>query len=273
MVNIIRLNPIMLGLIAGITVYVGAVASLLFMKHSSRRLTGFINGIAGGILGYLAYEATRSAEDALTPLLKFETLNEFLMGLIATSIALLGTWQLLASIEVKLKKDAKMRDFASSSKINSIIAAAIISVALGVHNLGEGFAISSSLIEVKLSLAFLFTAGFSIHNATEGFAIMAPIMRAQVGRGNLLKIIVILPALAGLPTILGTAIYYVGGLGGIWISFLNTVAAASIIYAMIKVNLSAASDLGGFNRAFWMALFVGTSFTYVLESFLVLSFM
>lgn len=269
----VSLSPIMLGLIAGITVYVGAFASLLFMKYPNRRLIGFINGIAGGILGYLAYEATRSAEDALTPLLKFETLNIFLVGLIATSIALLGTWQLLATIEVKLKKDARMRDFASSSKTNSIIAAAIISVALGIHNVGEGFAISSSLLQVKLSLAFLFTAGFSIHNASEGFAIMAPIMRAQVGKRNLLKIILILPALAGFPTILGTAIYYIGDFGGIGMSFLNTVAAAAIIYAMIKVNLSAASDLGGFNRTFWTALFIGTSFTYALESFLVLLFM
>jgi ZIP family zinc transporter len=148
---------------------------------------------------------------------------------------------------------------------------AVIAAALGVHNVGEGLAISASLIEAELAMAYLFTAGFAIHNATEGFAVMAPLLRSRPDRRTLAKVILALPALAGLPTLLGVAVYYLGGLGKIWISFLNTVAAASIVFAMIKVNLSAASDLGGFNRWFWAALFAGTSFTYTLESVIVLA--
>ena len=267
------LNPLLLGLIAGITVYIGAFVSVFLIKSHERHRIGFLNALAGGILAYLAYEATLTAEEALKPLLSFETLGEYTFGLVLTSLGLWGTWLLLAGMERKMKKSNKFQDFTSPSKINSLIAGSVIAVALGVHNIAEGFAISTSLIEERLALALLFTIGFAVHNATEGFAIMAPIIRADIEKSTLRKIIIILPAIAGFPTILGAAVYYVGGMGDITIAFLSTIAAASIVYAMIKVNLSAAADLGGFNEKFWTGLFLGTALTYALESVLVLSFL
>jgi len=263
-------NPLLLGLLAGITVYMGAIISAV-IRSSNKKVHGFLNGIAGGILGYLAYEATLGAEEALAPLQTLKTLNEFIMGLVISSGALLGTWLILATIEARVKKDSLVKDFGSPSQANSLIASVVISVALGVHNIGEGFAISASLIQAKTALALLFTIGFAVHNATEGFAIMAPIMSADVNKDMMKKVLLILPALAGLPTILGAAIYYVGSIGNIWLATLNTIAAASIVYAMLKVNLTSAASLGGFNKLFWTALFTGTAMAYTLESIIVLT--
>ena len=111
----------------------------------------------------------------------------------------------------------------------TLVSSGVIAVALGIHNVGEGFAIASALLTGQISSALTFTLGFSIHNATEGVAISAPMEKVRT------IILLLLSAVAGLPTILGASAYYLGYSGSIEVGILDAVASASVLYAFIKV--------------------------------------
>ncbi len=87
-----------------------------------------------------------------------------------------------------------------SSAQSPLAVAYLIALGIGLHNLGEGLAISAAYTLGELSLGAGLVVGFTIHNTTEGLAIVAPILRARAG----LKHLVLLGALAGIPTIIGT---------------------------------------------------------------------
>jgi len=51
----------------------------------------------------------------------------------------------------------------------------MISVGIGLHNLGEGLAIGSAYAVGELALGAFLVVGFALHNTTEGIAIVAPL--------------------------------------------------------------------------------------------------
>ncbi len=263
------LEPITLGFIAGITVYLGAIIG--FMRSTRRELLGSLGAFSGGILAYLALETGMMAERVVVEYAKWETIGQFVLYSIATSIGLLGTWLLLYGVERAVRERFERVSSVTRAQVGPFLASIAISSALGLHNVGEGFAIASSLMQGQVREAVLFTSGFAIHNATEGFAIVIPVMIASLDRRMMLKLFILLPALAGLPTMAGALVYYVGGLGPFWLAMLNTSASASLVYALIKVNLTSSSMLGGFNHKFWISLFAGIALTYGLEGILMLS--
>ena len=53
--------------------------------------------------------------------------------------------------------------------------ALLVSIGIGLHNLGEGLAIGSSYATGALALGAFLVVGFAIHNTTEGLAIVAPL--------------------------------------------------------------------------------------------------
>ncbi|MFN3805385.1 MAG: ZIP family metal transporter, partial [Pyrobaculum sp.] len=147
----------------------------------------------------------------------------------------------------------------------------VIAAAFGIHNVGEGFAIAASLLTGAVASAILFTIGFAIHNATEGFAIVGPLF---TDRGVVVKpqTLVLLALFAGLPTVAGVSVYYVGIAHGLFIAMLNTVANASIVYALLHVNLGALAKLGGVSSPrFWTALTLGVAIAYTTESLVMLA--
>ena len=82
--------------------------------------------------------------------------------------------------------------------------ALLISVGIGLHNLGEGLAIGSAYALGALALGAFLVIGFVIQNTTEGLAIVVPFAQRPASPGRLAA----LGAIAGAPAIVGA---WIGG--------------------------------------------------------------
>jgi zinc transporter, ZIP family len=98
--------------------------------------------------------------------------------------------------------------------------ATLVAIGIGVHNLGEGLAIGSSLALGELALGTFLIVGFMIHNVTEGLGIAAPVAEgaASIGAGRLAGLALV----AGAPAVLGA---WIGG-------FLTNDLLAVLFFAM-----------------------------------------
>ncbi|MEM0174056.1 MAG: ZIP family metal transporter [Sulfolobaceae archaeon] len=246
--------PLILGLIAGGTVIIGALP--IVKSKASKTTLGYLGALAGGILSYLALDTGSSAEEIVEGFLEHREWLNFGIALIVTSVALIGTWLILSSFE---KKENSTTSTTSSSL------PLILALGLGVHNIGEGFAIASALLTGAIASAWTFTIGFAIHNATEGIAIASPSTIIKTKWGSLRNII-LLSLIAGLPTTLGASIYYLGINNPHLLAVLDTIATASLVFVMIRINIISAGLLGGFRAKFWTWLFLGIALTFGLES-------
>ena len=84
----------------------------------------------------------------------------------------------------------------------------MVSIGIGLHNLGEGLAIGSAYAIGSLALGAFLVIGFAIHNTTEGLAIVAPLARGErpsFGRLLLLGVIAGAPAILG--AVIGASVY------------------------------------------------------------------
>jgi ZIP family zinc transporter len=87
-----------------------------------------------------------------------------------------------------------------------------------------------------------------------------------------LRLLVGLSLLAGLPVVPGSAVYYLGIYSETFLAVLGTAAEASLVYALLHVNLSAMSKLGGVSSPrFWLALTAGVVAAFATESASLLS--
>jgi ZIP family zinc transporter len=109
-------------------------------------------------------------------------------------------------------------------------------------------AIDASLLARRIASALLFTVGFVVNNVTEGFTIVGLFSTrspVEVVNRRLVSLVAGLSLLAGLPVVPGALVYYLGISSELFTATLLTIATASIIYAMLHVNLSALAKLGG----------------------------
>ncbi|WP_148682678.1 ZIP family metal transporter [Pyrobaculum ferrireducens] len=252
-----HLLPLWYGFLAGITVLIGAWVMYKARERMSPQRMGVLQAVAGGVLAYLALETGHAAAEHVEKLARPDTLLDFLVSSLVTTVAFIATFILLAKAE-------RMGHKAGLSP--SLASALIVALALGIHNVGEGFAIAASLLAGAVASAVLFTVGFAVHNATEGFAIVGPLLGDRNAKPSL-AYITGLSLLAGLPVIPGAAIYYTGLGNELFISTLNTIANASIVYALLHVNLGALSRLGGLTSyKFWTSLVAGVALAFSTES-------
>jgi zinc transporter ZupT len=96
----------------------------------------------------------------------------------------------------------------NSSNINMLKPLAIslmVAIGIGLHNFGEGLAIGAAVLLGEIALSTFLIIGFTIHNTTEGLAIVAPL--AKSGK-LMIRRLILLGLIAGIPTILGT---WIGG--------------------------------------------------------------
>jgi ZIP family zinc transporter len=101
--------------------------------------------------------------------------------------------------------------------------ALLISIGIGLHNLGEGLAIGSAYAAGALALGTFLVVGFAIHNTTEGLAIVAPLTERRPGLTRLAG----LGLIAGAPAILGAWIG-AAAFNASLVSFLLGVGAGAI---------------------------------------------
>jgi len=264
---VLELAPIVLGFIAGITVLLGALLILYSGRKASGTSLGFLNGLAGGVLAYLALEAGSEVSEYVEGLARLDTPADFLVAFIVTSVALIGMWLTLAGVERRL--------ISSGGMSSSVLTATIVSIALELHNAGEGLAIAASLLAGRIASALLFTVGFAVHDLTEGFAIAGPFFTrspVKVVDESLVSLVAGLSLLVGLPVVPGALVYYLGVSSELFTATLLTIATASIIYAMLRINLSALAKLGGVSGPlFWISIFSGIALAYTTETIILFS--
>ncbi len=82
----------------------------------------------------------------------------------------------------------------------------LLSLGIGLHNLGEGLAIGAAFALGQAALGTFLIVGFALHNITEGVGIVTPLVRKPPRFTHFLGLIL----LGGGPAILGT---WVGGFG------------------------------------------------------------
>ena len=92
-----------------------------------------------------------------------------------------------------------------NAPLEGVALATLVALGIGLHNLGEGLAIGSSIALGELALGSFLIVGFMVHNITEGLGIAAPIAGgARIGLPRLAALALI----AGAPAIVGA---WIGG--------------------------------------------------------------
>ncbi|HEY5348887.1 MAG TPA: multicopper oxidase domain-containing protein [Candidatus Lustribacter sp.] len=190
----------LLGLIAGLTIFVGLPIART-SKLSSYKV-GLLNALAIGILLYLVIEI---AQNAIIPISQGVTLwhsgaGAFPIALIAVFVLglLTGLVGLGSAATMLTKRAAKHAE-------NPLVLAAIIAIGIGAHNFGEGLAIGASAASGATAIAIGLIVGFALHNATEGFGVAAPLIGKYVPSWTQIGIAGLI---AGGPTFLGTVVGY-----------------------------------------------------------------
>jgi zinc transporter ZupT len=189
-----------MGFLLLIGTYVGVIPILIglmwlpFIKKISNQKYIFFLALTVGLLLFLGIDAIVEA---------LEVSSENLAGvfhgplLIATTV-LISLFGLYYAGE-RLTKKSGLTKLADPYSV-----ALMVSIGIGLHNLGEGLAIGAAIGLGQVALSTFLIIGFALHNTTEGIAIAAPVAKEK----TFIRKIIGLGLIAGVPAIFGT---WVGG--------------------------------------------------------------
>ncbi|MBI4063416.1 MAG: ZIP family metal transporter [Elusimicrobia bacterium] len=250
-----------LGLIAGITIFLGLPVAL--MPRVSEKTRGFLNAVSTGILVFLLVEIMGKVVEWIEELFESASGGFPTLGPAATfsGLLLLGLAVGLLSMVYFEKAFIHEGKDELPANVQAKQMAIMIAIGIGIHNLTEGLAIAQAYSWGDQSLALFLAVGFGLHNATEGFGIAAPLS----GQRPSWKFLALTGLIGGGPTFVGAII------GGFWQSdifriFSFGLAAGAILYiigellhlgrhlkgeAVVEFGL-----LGGFALAFLTEMFI-----------------
>jgi len=188
------------GLMTLLGTYVGVIPvmlGLLFMpllRRISDSWLALFMAITIGLLGFLALDGFLEGSE-------IGSASGGAFG--GTELVFLGaavSFLLLTAVDRRLRAGAERQRRAGAGGFRLAL---MISIGIGLHNLGEGLAIGSAYSLGALALGAFLVIGFAIHNTTEGLAIATPLAReGEIPRLRL----VMLGLIAGAPAILGAVI-------------------------------------------------------------------
>ncbi|HED03641.1 MAG TPA: zinc permease [Candidatus Fraserbacteria bacterium] len=273
---------LLLGAIAGLTVYLGLPVALL--RHLSLRSRGALNGVATGILVFLTIEilgkVLESGERALE---SWSTGAGSLLSLL-TLLGLLAGGLTLGLVSIPLLERRLLRRWTRPAPPLGIVAQAahlpsrarsavelqphalalMIAAGIGLHNFSEGLAIGQSAAAGAVPLALLLIIGFALQNITEGFGIAAPL----AGERPSLQFLLLAGLIAGGPTFLGTLV------GASWSSEPASIAFLSLSGGALLYVIAEFFRLGHAMLAkvpFMLSVAGGFLLSYLTELVLVLT--
>jgi zinc transporter ZupT len=153
----------------------------------------WLMGLTVGLLLFLGIDATSEALE------KASGLGPPFQGVGLVGIGIVGSFLFLDALS--RRKALSQGDEAAGKRR----AALLISVGIGLHNLGEGLAIGSAFSVGATGLGSFFVIGFIVQNITEGLGIVAPLVRQRPSP----RLLAGLGLIGGGPAILGA---WIGGL-------------------------------------------------------------
>lgn len=189
-------NSETVGFLLLIGTYVGVIPILIglmwlpFIRKISNQKYIFFLALTVGLLLFLGIDAIVEALEVSS-----ENLADAFNGplLIATTV-LISLFGLYYAGE-RLTKKSSLTKLANPYSV-----ALMISIGIGLHNLGEGLAIGAAIGLGQVALSTFLIIGFALHNTTEGIAIAAPIAKEK----TFIRKIIGLGLIAGVPAIFGT---------------------------------------------------------------------
>ena len=206
----------LLGIYAGvIPVFIGLLW-LPFVRSVDRKWIDFFLSLTIGLLVFLGVDALEEAREtsALVPG-AYQGPALVLIGLLGTPLVIgaLGEW----------------RSRARGSR-SPLWVAGLIAFGIGLHNLGEGLAIGTSYATGEIALGTFLVIGFLLHNTTEGLGIVTPL----AGERPSIAALVLLGALAGVPTVIGA---WIGGFtySPVWTTLFFAIGAGAIVLVVYEL--------------------------------------
>ena len=183
----------LLGTYVGIIPVVLGMLFLPVLRRAGRRLVRTLLAVTIGLLAFLAIEATIEGFELAAG--SATAFGGPLLVVLGAGLAFLALTALDHYLRGRTGVDGEGTG-------RGMRLAFMISVGIGLHNLGEGLAIGSAYATGELALGAALVVGFTVQNTTEGLAIVAPLTAA---RPPLLRVLG-LGTLAGTPAILGALI-------------------------------------------------------------------
>lgn len=184
------------GLMAVIGTYVGIIPVVLgmfwlpWLRRLRREGMHVVMALTIGLLLFLAIDATlEGIEIAGEGPQAFGGAGLVFLGAILAYLA-------LAAVDAHIRSRQQR---AGSAGTGGLYLALLVSIGIGLHNLGEGLAIGAAYSVGALALGALLVIGFALHNTTEGLAIVAPIAARRPSLARLAG----LGLIAGAPAIFG----------------------------------------------------------------------
>ncbi len=218
-----------LGFIAGATILLGLPVGRI--KRPAESLRVLLAASATGVLLFLVWDVLSAAWNPIDALLISKTDPLMLAGYAALflgglAVGLLGITALQGLVARRTSTPGV------EAAPNPRRLALLIAIGIGLHNFAEGLAIGQSAAVGEIGLATVLVIGFALHNATEGFGIVAP-LAGSTPRPSW-RFLLLLGAIGGGPTVLGTVIGWTFVSPPLSILFL-ALAAGSIIFVIIQL--------------------------------------
>jgi zinc transporter, ZIP family len=185
-----------IGLLVGVVPVALGLGWLPSLRGSGPGWVAGFMALTAGLLSFLAVDALTEALDLQAGLPSgFQGPGLILLGVAASYLGLTFVAQRFSAAAGRER----------SAPLEGVALATLVAIGIGLHNLGEGLAIGSSIALGELALGTFLIVGFMVHNVTEGLGIAAPIAdgaRASLGR------LAVLALVAGAPAIVGA---WIGG--------------------------------------------------------------
>jgi ZIP family zinc transporter len=181
----------LIGLLVGVIPVALGLAWLPSLRRAEPRWLAAFMALTAGLLSFLALDALAEALQLQTTLpTSFQGPGLILLGVAASYLGLTVIAQRFSA--------SSQRE--QGAPLEGTALAALIAAGIGLHNLGEGLAIGSSIALGELALGTFLIVGFMVHNVTEGLGIATPIAgggRVSLARLSALALVAGAPAIAG----------------------------------------------------------------------------
>jgi ZIP family zinc transporter len=211
-------------LFAVIGAFVGIIPIMIgllwypFIRRLNTNKYNFFLSLTAGLLVFLGIDAMLESNEIISENVAaiFNGQVLIVMVVIVSFLVLLYTSETLTQRAAKKSVSANYSTSSLSSSsasttsqqqelIKPLAISLMIAIGIGLHNFGEGLAISAAVLLGKAALSTFLIVGFMLHNTTEGLAIVAPIAKS---RQVMIRKLIVMGFIAGAPTIAGA---WIGG--------------------------------------------------------------
>lgn len=209
----------------------GGILGTVFCRDSVK-ITGLMAGFAAGIM--LSVVCFSMIGEAVVP----ENASRPMSILLVNSGIAAGffvVWQLNSWIETVGERGGMSIGASGRSgdikNVHLLTAGMVMILAIAVHNIPEGMVIGASgAADASGGAGMLMALVIGIHNVPEGMAVAVALAGGGMGKVRT----VLLTAVSGFPTVIGTAIgWKLGAMGPVMLCLMLSLAAGAMLYVVM----------------------------------------